>query len=133
MCHKLKPTQPPADILPNAREMTGENKMMTDLWARRNSSGVFRHEHFAHVELSCSTCHNVATMNTADPATTRVQVASCATCHATATSDDGGALNYEADMKKADAAFQCTKCHVVFGKSPIPESHLKAIAAAAGK
>ncbi len=132
-CHQLKPVQPAADILPNAREMTGDSKMLFDLWARRHSTGVFRHEHFAHVELSCSTCHNVAAMNTADPASTKVQIASCATCHATATSDDGGALNYEADMKKANAAFQCVKCHVVFGKSPIPESHLKAIAAAAGK
>ena len=132
-CHHLKQPQPLADMPVNAREMTGGNKAMLDLWARRNSTGVFRHEFFAHVELSCSTCHNVTSMNTADPASTRVQVASCAACHATATSDEGGALNYEADMKKADAAFQCVKCHVVFGKSPIPESHLKAIAAAAGK
>ena len=132
-CHQLKPTQPAADMPANANAMTGENKMMVDLWARRNSTGVFRHEHFAHVELSCSTCHNVSTMNTADPASTKVQVASCATCHATATSDEGGALNYEADMKKANASFQCVKCHVTFGRSPIPESHLKAIAAAAGK
>uniref|UniRef100_UPI003216D2D7 cytochrome c3 family protein n=1 Tax=uncultured Arthrobacter sp. TaxID=114050 RepID=UPI003216D2D7 len=132
-CHQLKQAQPAADMPGNARVMTGDNKMMVDLWARRNSTGVFRHEHFAHVELSCSTCHNVTAMNTADPASTRVQVASCATCHATATSDEGGALNYEADMKKKDAAFQCVKCHVVFGKSAIPESHLKAIAAAAGK
>ncbi len=132
-CHQLKSVQPPADIPANASTMTGGNKMMTDLWARRTSSGVYRHEHFAHADLSCSACHNVSTMNTADPITTRVPIASCATCHATATSDDGGALNYEVDMRKADASFQCIKCHIVFGKSPIPDSHLKAIAAAAGK
>ncbi len=132
-CHQLKPTQPPADMPLNAWAMTGENKMMIDLWRRRDSTGVYRHEFFAHADLSCSTCHNVSTMNTADPATYRVPIASCATCHATATSDDGRALNYEVDMRKADTAFQCIKCHIVFGKSPIPESHLKAIAAAASK
>jgi hypothetical protein len=32
------------------------------------------------------------------------------------------------DEKKKDPKFTCTKCHVVFGKQPIPASHLKAIA-----
>ncbi len=99
----------------------------------RESAGAFRHEFFAHVELSCSTCHNVLTMNTADPVTRKVSIASCATCHATATSDDGGALNYEVDSRKTNPAFQCVKCHITFGKLPIPESHIKAIAEAAGK
>jgi hypothetical protein len=133
VCHQLKPPQLNADVPANARVMAGDNKVMLDLWARRHSTGVFRHEFFAHVDLSCSTCHTVAGMNTADPGSTRVRITSCATCHATATSDDGGAINYEIDMRKANSAYQCVKCHVVFGKSPIPESHLKAVAAAAGK
>ena len=133
-CHHLKPPQPPADLDPvAAAAMKIDSKPMMDLWRRRDSSGVFRHEFFAHVELDCATCHNVATMNTADPATKRVSISSCATCHATASSDDGGALNYEADMRKANPAFQCIKCHLVFGKQPIPESHIAALNAAAGK
>jgi len=37
-------------------------------------------------------------------------------------------VNAEADQKKADPKFTCTKCHMTFGKQPIPASHLKAIA-----
>lgn len=128
-CHKLRQPRPAPDLdARNSRAMVGENKVMMDRWVRRNSTGVFRHEFFAHVELSCSTCHNVLTLDTTSPISTKVSIASCATCHATATSDDGGAINYEIDQRKANAAFQCSKCHIAYGKSPIPESHLKAIA-----
>lgn len=133
-CHQLRPASGPADFDAKiAAPMKIENKKMIDAWRRRDSSGTFRHEFFGHVELSCSTCHNVQTMRTADPNTTRVPVASCATCHATPSLDDGGALNYEADKRRTEPAFQCVKCHITLGKLPIPESHLKAIAAAAGK
>lgn len=133
-CHQLRPSASIVDFDAKiAAPMKIENKRMLDAWKLRDSSGTFRHEFFGHVELSCSTCHNVLTMKTVDPKTTRVPVASCATCHATPTSDDGGALNYEADMRKADRAFQCVKCHITLGKLPMPESHLKALAAAAGK
>ncbi|MEP7076351.1 MAG: cytochrome c3 family protein, partial [Acidobacteriota bacterium] len=100
---------------------------------RRESAGKFRHEWFSHAELSCSTCHDVTKIMTEDPSTRRVSVAACATCHATATSDDGGALNFEVDARKANAAFQCIKCHVTFGKLAIPQSHLDVIANAAVK
>ena len=133
-CHKLKPPQPPADFdAKSAAAMKVDDKVMMDSWRRRDSAGTFRHEFIAHVELSCSTCHNVLTMNTADPKTKRVGISSCAACHATATSEDGGALNYEMDARRANAAFQCVKCHITFGKLPVPESHSKAIAEAAGK
>jgi hypothetical protein len=70
-------------------------------------------------------------MNTADPLTTKVSVTACATCHVTATSDDGGAMNFEFDKRKSDPAFQCVKCHITYGKMPVPKSHADAIAAAA--
>ena len=133
-CHKLAPPSFIADFdLKVAAPMKIDDKRMMDAWRKRDSSGTFRHEFFGHVELSCSTCHNVITMNTVDRKTTRVPIASCATCHATATSDDGGALNYEVDMLKTNPAFQCVKCHISYGKLPIPESHTKAITAAGGK
>ena len=131
-CHQLMPPQPVADFDAKlAATMVAGDKVMTDAWRRRESAGAYRHEFFAHAELSCSTCHNVLTINTADPATKKVNIASCATCHATPTSDDGGALNYEMDKRKENAAFQCVKCHIAFGKMPVPESHIKAIATAA--
>ena len=128
-CHTLKPPQPVSDFDPVlAKQMVPDNKPMLDAWATRHSSGKFPHEGGAHADLACSTCHTVDKMNTADPMSTRVNLTSCAMCHVTAKTDDGGAVNAEADQKKADPKFTCTKCHMTFGKQPIPASHLKAIA-----
>ena len=133
-CHTLKPKQPPSDFdVALAKTMEVTDKVTLDAWKGRHSAGTFRHEWFSHAELACASCHNIATMNTADRATTRVGITSCAGCHATATSDDGGALNFEADSRKADPKFQCVKCHVVFGKLPVPASHSAALTAASGK
>ncbi|MFN0139536.1 MAG: cytochrome c3 family protein [Pyrinomonadaceae bacterium] len=133
-CHKLKSPQPAADLNEKLASAMGVNeKVMLDRWRMRDSSGTFRHEWFSHAELSCSTCHNVMTMNTADPLTKKVSMAACATCHATATLDDGGALNFEADSRQRNPKFDCTKCHITFGKLAIPKSHLEALGAAAGK
>ncbi len=130
-CHHLKPPQPVSDFDAKlAALMKVDDRVMRDPWKIRHSSGAFRHENFAHNELSCSTCHNVLTMNTAHPLTIKVPFSSCATCHVTPTSDDGGALNYEIDKRKANAAFQCVKCHITFGKLAVPKSHVDAIAAA---
>jgi len=133
-CHKLKTTALPADFDAKiAASMGVEDKLTLDTWGRRESAGKFRHEWFSHAELSCSTCHDVAKLKTEDPVTRRVTVSACATCHATATSDDGGAMNFEVDARKANAGFQCVKCHVTFGKLEIPKSHLDAIAKAGEK
>ena len=133
-CHTLKPLRPRADFDAGLAKTIGvTDKVMLDAWKNRTSAGAFRHEWFSHAEVACSTCHNVLTMNTADPATLRVGISSCATCHATATSDDGGALNYETDSRKADPKFQCTKCHVTFGRLAVPASHAAALAAATTK
>ena len=133
-CHQLKPAMPPADLDSILAAAVGvDNMVIMEAWHARDSSGTYRHEFSAHSELSCSTCHNVATMNTAQPETKRVAIASCVMCHATATSDDGGALNFEVDARKANAAFSCSKCHTAFGKLLLPDSHTKAIADAAGK
>jgi len=133
-CHQLRSAQPRPDFDPKLWARTGvADKVMLDAWRTRQSAGAFRHEFASHAELACSTCHNVLTMNTADPSTRKVSIAACAMCHATATSDDGGALNYEIDERKANPAFQCVKCHITFGKQPVPESHIKAIRDAAGK
>ena len=94
------------------------------------SSGTYRHEGGAHPAVSCLNCHNVAAMNTLDLMTRKVPVNSCGGtegCHVTATTDEGGALNFEIDSRKQDAKFVCTKCHLIFGRDPLPESHVKAI------
>ena len=99
-------------------------------WRTRYSSGTYPHEGGAHADLACTTCHDAAKVNTLDAAGARVSLDSCAACHVTATADEGGALNVEAEKRKADAAFQCTKCHVTYGREPLPDSHARALAAA---
>ncbi|HKP68676.1 MAG TPA: cytochrome c3 family protein [Pyrinomonadaceae bacterium] len=132
-CHKLAQPKPPADFDARvATQMGVADRVTLDAWRRRDSSGKFRHEFASHSELSCDTCHTVATMNTTVPATKKVAISSCAMCHATATAADGGALNVEMEARKANAKFQCTKCHVTFGTKPVPESHRKAIVDAGG-
>jgi hypothetical protein len=128
-CHKFKPAEPKSDFDAKiAAPMKITDKIIVQAWRRRDSSATFRHEFSSHAELECATCHNAATMNTLDAATKKVRVNSCAPCHITATADDGGILNFEVEARKKDAAFQCAKCHLAFGKEAIPESHLKAIA-----
>lgn len=133
-CHRQKRVIPFVDFDPKLAASIGiPDKITLASWRRRDSSGKFRHEWFSHAELSCSTCHNVTAMDTTDPATKRVSIEACAMCHVTATSDDGGALNSEVDSRKENAGFQCVKCHVIFGKLPIPKSHSDAISSASGK
>jgi hypothetical protein len=129
-CHKLRPPQPVPDFDPAMAKLMvpTDNRPMLQAWATRHSSGKFPHEGGAHADLACATCHDVVKMNTVDPMSMRVNISSCATCHATAKSDDGGAINMEADQRKADPKFSCAKCHVTYGKQSIPVSHLKAIA-----
>jgi len=132
VCHKLLPAQPvTVDFAPQvAATMGTTDRMMLGRWRRRESSGTFPHEGGAHPALSCTNCHNIPAMNTSAPRSLKVAVKSCAGadgCHITATSDEGGALNYEIDQRKAKADFQCTKCHLVFGKDSLPASHIEAI------
>jgi hypothetical protein len=128
-CHKIAPAAPKSDMDPQHPAVKAiTDKITLQAWRERDSSATFRHEWFSHAEMSCATCHNVETMNTAVPETKRVGLSSCSMCHVTTTADDGGALNIEMDARKADPAFQCVKCHISFGKLPVPESHVKALA-----
>jgi hypothetical protein len=132
-CHQISPRETKSDFdLSLFRRMAIKDRPIFLAWRERNSSGTFRHEFSSHADIDCATCHNVTAMNTLNSLTEKVPVTSCAPCHITATSDDGGILNFEVDSRKTNAKFQCTKCHVSFGNSPVPESHLKAIAAQAG-
>ncbi|HKO97363.1 MAG TPA: cytochrome c3 family protein [Pyrinomonadaceae bacterium] len=112
------------------------DQTILDRASRRISSGAFRHEGGAHPDLTCTGCHNILTMNTLQPQTRKVAVKSCGGaegCHITPTTDDGGALNFEVDQKKGDAAFVCTKCHITFGKEALPVGHVAAIPTATPK
>jgi len=133
MCHKLvAPVTLKVDFDPKLASQMGADKTMLDRWRHRISAGAFRHEGGAHPDLSCLDCHNAASsaFNTVDAKTLKVPVKSCGGsdgCHITQTLDDGGPLNYEIDSRKKDPNFVCSKCHITFGKEPVPESHVRAI------
>ena len=131
-CHKLSPPQgETVDFDPKLPATMGiTDRMILSRWQRRESSATFPHEGGLHATLSCTACHNVPTMNTANAKSLKVAIKSCGGaegCHVTATTDDGGALNYEIDQRKAKTDFQCTKCHLTFGKQALPTSHMEAI------
>lgn len=129
VCHKLQPTGQLAhvDFDPKFAAQIGiTDGFILTKWRRRSSSGTFRHEGGLHPDQGCVTCHKVSAMNTVDVKTLKVPVNACDVCHIGETVDDG-ALNFEIEKRKADPAFRCTKCHLDFGKEPIPESHLKAM------
>jgi len=46
-------------------------------------------------------------------------------CHVEPTGE--GVLNIAVARKKAEPNFQCTKCHVINGRLPVPESHVRAV------
>lgn len=134
-CHKLLPVAKlKVDFDPKLLADMGINdNTIRKRWSTRISSGAFRHEGGEHPALDCTSCHVVAMMNTLDQKTLKVAVRSCGGaegCHITATVDDGGALNFEIDQKKADSKFVCTKCHISFGKEPVPANHIQALATA---
>lgn len=132
LCHKLIQSEQKLKVdfdpkLPADMGIT--DKTILEHLSRRISAGAFRHEGGEHPNLSCSGCHNVTVMSTLDPQM-KVPVRSCGGaegCHITATTDDGGALNFEIDQKKANAGFVCVKCHVIFGREPVPANHLVVI------
>lgn len=129
-CHKLAIAADAAllDFNPTMpARMSITDPLMLRPWRRRGSSGTYRHEGGMHPDLACTTCHDVAKLNTLDRATLRVPVTACAVCHITATADDGGVLNYEADKRKTDPKFTCVKCHLTLGREAIPPAHLRAI------
>lgn len=130
-CHRLGTLPAKTDFDARAAApMKIDDKIALLAWRKRDSSAKFRHEFSSHADLECASCHNAAGLVTTDALTKKVAVASCNMCHITATADDGGILNFEVEARKKDAKFQCVKCHLAFGKLPIPESHVQAIKAA---
>jgi len=143
-CHRLMTAdqsaarkQAHADFDPGmAASMGIKDRTLLDKWRRREAV-KFRHEWVVHADLSCTGCHSAARIDTLSDKGPEVPVLSCggtgSGCHITPKSDDGGVLNAEVDQKKANSAFQCTKCHAVMGRNPVPASHLQALAAIKSK
>ena len=135
-CHKMLPPSERLDIARAhddydpalAARMGVADKYTLERWSRRGVAR-FRHEWLPHAGLACTDCHHVNAMNTLDRATLRVAVKSCGGagtgCHVEQTNE--GILNEVVAKKRADPAFVCTKCHVLNGAKPLPESHVLAL------
>ena len=126
-CHKVPaPLTRTADFDSKLAATIGvQDWWTTTAWRKRTASGTFRHE--THPDVPCAQCHQAVTTNAPDR---QMPVKSCGGaegCHVTATADDGGILNYEIDERNKNTAFVCTKCHIVFGNKPVPQSHVNAI------
>ena len=134
-CHKF-PTATPQPLRDFdqklAATMAIKDWLLIRQWSRR-SAGRYRHEFDVHNELGCVSCHNPAGMNTLEEKTL-VSVKACAGeggCHIETNID--GILNYEIEQKRKDSSFQCSKCHIILGKNPVPQNHLEAIPKPAAK
>lgn len=136
-CHVPAGPAGAADFDPKKAEAMGiTDPAILDAWRRRHGSATFPHEGGVHAELECASCHEVAAMNTADDRATRVSVLSCSGemgCHVTATIDEGGALTYELERRKADSRFSCSKCHLAHGGAAVPPSHTAVVEKVRGK
>lgn len=142
LCHKRLPaagqiqlTEAYSDYDPRlAATMGVSDKTTLEKWSRRDTA-KFRHEWLPHAGLGCTSCHNVAAINTLDEKTKKVAVRSCGGegtgCHIEAGTD--GILNLEIEKKKASPVFECSKCHINNGKKTAPETHFQAVAAAQKK
>jgi hypothetical protein len=128
-CHRLLPSDRPtvtaradADasivaLIPSAH--------IRAKWLRRESAR-FRHEVEKHEGLGCTACHiRMSTVSTLDPASLEVSILTCGGtgtgCHIKARPK--AILNVEVDQRRADARFQCVKCHLNFGREATPKSH----------
>jgi hypothetical protein len=128
-CHQLRPSaEVRADFDPRLATTMGiKDKTLLEKW-RRREAGRFRHEWISHAELACAACHDATKINTLDERTKKVPVLSCGGagtgCH---TGEPDSALNEAVAKKRAESNFVCTKCHVIFGRDPVPASHLNAV------
>jgi hypothetical protein len=121
------------DFDPQSASTMGIKDKRTLLLWRRRDAVKYRHEWVAHVDINCTDCHKTAAIDTLNERGPSVNVQSCGGCHITATAEEGGALNVELEQKRKSAAFQCTKCHLLTGKRPVPDSHIRAVEAQKGK
>ena len=89
----------------------------------------FRHEVTKHItDRGCTSCHiNITPLDTMTATTLDVPLLTCGNCHI----GNKKVLNAEVERRRkteaTDKPFQCTKCHLVAGASPLPKSHNDAV------
>ena len=117
-----------------AAAMGVSDKSILEKWMRRQAA-TFRHEQTKHENVGCTSCHiQISAINVLDENTLSVPLLTCGGggtgCHIKG-SVPKGILNNEVDKRNADATFQCTKCHLNYGRDPVPKTHTDAVTPAA--
>ena len=94
----------------------------------RRDTATFAHEDDHHKVRGCTACHiNITGLSLLDERTLKVPILTCGGSGCHINPKPKRVLNDEVGKREADPAFQCTKCHINYGKSPVPKSHLDAV------
>jgi len=94
----------------------------------RRDTATFAHEDDHHKVRGCTACHiNITGLSLLDERTLKVPILTCGGSGCHINPKPKRVLNDEIGKREADPAFQCTKCHINYGKSPVPKSHLDAV------
>ncbi|PYS84456.1 MAG: hypothetical protein DMF67_05100 [Acidobacteria bacterium] len=132
-CHRLLPQgKTPAPPGKDADAQTAAKAGITDPFIirklLRRDSATFSHEEDKHQSRGCTSCHiNITAISLLDEKTIKVPVLTCggSGCHINPRPKK--ILNEEVGKREADPTFQCTKCHINYGKAQVPKSHLDAV------
>lgn len=114
------------DAAPDHPSVKGELKgEMLESWKLRRAAR-FRHEVSSHSTQDCATCHVGITASNGAGDVLYVPIQTCASstsrCHGS-TRVPYNIISRELEKKRADAGFDCTKCHVNLGREGPPASH----------
>lgn len=133
-CHKLLP-QGKTAASPHGKDadaQTAAKAGITDPFIirklLRRDSATFSHDEDKHKSRGCTSCHiNITAINLLDEKTIRVPILTCGSSACHINQKPKKILNEEVSKREADPTFQCTKCHINFGKDKVPKSHLDAV------
>jgi len=133
-CHRLLPqgkTQAPprgkdADAQTAAKAGITDPLIVRKLL--RRDSATFSHDDDHHKARGCTACHiNITAISLLDERTIRVPILTCGGSGCHINPKPKRILNEEVGKRDADPTFQCTKCHINYGKDKVPRSHLDAV------
>jgi hypothetical protein len=126
-CHKLlppgataaalRPARSDADLSHPSVKVVADKEILAH-WARRKSA-TFRHDDGNHLTYGCTSCHvfiTAAGKLDADTLDVPIQTCSATACHGAKTGTKS-IIATELKQRNAEGAqFQCTKCHIGYGK-----------------
>jgi hypothetical protein len=129
-CHTLAPAlatparRPPDADLAHPSAAALADAEMLERWSRRRVAR-FRHEVGKHAEVGCMGCHvSITSARRLDALDVPLLTCASARCHG-ATKPSNNIIFREVELRRAPATanYQCAKCHINYGREPVPKSH----------